>query len=98
MELDTRFPALCAQAQHDPARPYPTFALAFAVLDAPSWDALSPQRSLRYWRLLEIHQPGSQPLLGAAQTADERVVNFVTGMTYLDVSLTTTIGRKWCGE
>lgn len=36
MELDTRFPALCAQAQHDPSRPYPTFALAFAVLDAPS--------------------------------------------------------------
>ncbi|MGS0998359.1 ATP-binding protein [Rhodanobacter sp. UC4451_H18] len=84
MELDTRFPALCAQAQHDPARPYPTFALAFAVLDAPSWDALSPQRPLRYWRLLEIHQPGAQPLIGAALAADERVVNFVKGMNYLD--------------
>jgi hypothetical protein len=84
MELDTRFPALCAQAQHDPARPYPTFALAFAVLDAPSWDALSPQRPLRYWRLLEIHQPGAQPLIGAALAADERVGNFVKGMNYLD--------------
>ncbi|MHB1057964.1 MAG: ATP-binding protein [Rhodanobacter sp.] len=84
MELDTRFPALCAQAQHDPARPYPTFALAFAVLDAPSWDALSPQRPLRYWRLLDIHQPGAQPLIGAALSADERVVNFVKGMNYLD--------------
>jgi len=84
MELDTRFPALCAQAQHDPSRPYPTFALAFAVLDAPSWDALSPQRPLRYWRLLEIHQPGAQPLIGAALAADERVVNFVKGMNYLD--------------
>jgi hypothetical protein len=84
MELDTRFPALCAQAQHDPSKPYPTFALAFAVLDAPSWDALSPQRPLRYWRLLEIHQPGAQPLIGAALAADERVVNFVKGMNYLD--------------
>ncbi len=84
MELDTRFPALCAQAQHDPARPYPTFALAFAVLDAPSWDALSPERPLRYWRLLDIHQPGAQPLIGAALSADERVVNFVKGMNYLD--------------
>ncbi|HXS04661.1 MAG TPA: ATP-binding protein [Rhodanobacter sp.] len=84
MELDTRFPALCAQAQHDPARPYPTFALAFAVLDEPSWDALSPERPLRYWRLLDIHQPGAQPLIGAALSADERVVNFVKGMNYLD--------------
>jgi hypothetical protein len=84
MELDTRFPALCAQAQHDPAKPYPTFALAFSVLDAPSWDALSPQRPLRYWRLLEIHQPGALPLIGAALAADERVVNFVKGMNYLD--------------
>ncbi len=84
MELDTRFPALCAQAQHDPAKPYPTFALAFAVLDAPNWDALSPERPLRYWRLLDIHQPGAQPLIGAALSADERVVNFVKGMNYLD--------------
>jgi hypothetical protein len=88
MELDTRFPALCAQAQHDPTRPYPTFALAFAVLDAPSWDALSPERPLRYWRLLDIHQPGAQPLIGAALSADERVVNFVKGMNYLDDRLT----------
>ncbi|MEO8810299.1 MAG: ATP-binding protein [Rhodanobacter sp.] len=84
MELDTRFPALCAKAQHDPARPYPTFALAFAVLDAPSWDALSPERPLRWWRLLDIHQPGAQPLIAAALSADERIVNFVKGMNYLD--------------
>jgi len=88
MELDTRMPALCAQAQHDPAKPYPTFALAFAVLDEPSWDALSPERPLRYWRLLDIHQPGAQPLIGAALGADERIVNFVKGMNYLDDRLT----------
>jgi hypothetical protein len=88
MELDTRFPALCARAQHDPARPYPTFALAFAVLDDPSWDALSPERPLRYWRLLDIHQPGPLPLISAALSADERVVNFVKGMNYLDDRLT----------
>ena len=84
MELDTRMPALCALAQHDPLKPYPTFALAFAVLDEPRWDALSPERPLRYWRLLDIHQPGPQPLIGAVLSADERVVNFVKGMNYLD--------------
>jgi len=84
MELDTRLPALCAQAQRDPTKPWPTFALAFAVLDEPSWDALSPERPLRYWRLIDIHQPGPQPLIGAALSADERVVNFAKGMNYLD--------------
>jgi hypothetical protein len=88
MELDTRLPALCAQAQRDPTKPWPTFALAFAVLDQPSWDALSPERPLRYWRLIDIHQPGPQPLIGAALSADERVVNFVKGMNYLDDRLT----------
>ncbi|SFS14379.1 ATPase family associated with various cellular activities (AAA) [Dyella sp. OK004] len=84
MELDTGMPALCAQAQHDPSKPWPTFALAFSILDAPSWDALSPQRPLRFWRLLDIHQPGPQPLVGAALSADERVVNFVRGLNHLD--------------
>jgi predicted nucleic acid-binding protein len=84
MELDTRMPALCAQAQHDASKPWPTFALAFVVLDQPAWDALSPERPLRYWRLLEIHQPGPQPLIGAALSADERIVNFIKGMNYLD--------------
>jgi predicted nucleic acid-binding protein len=84
MELDTRMPTLCAQAQHDASKPWPTFALAFVVLDHPAWDALSPERPLRYWRLLEIHQPGPQPLIAAALSADERIVNFVKGMNYLD--------------
>ncbi|HEY9132670.1 MAG TPA: AAA family ATPase [Dyella sp.] len=91
MELDTRMPALCAQAQHDPAKPWPTFALAFAVLENPSWDALSPERPLRYWRLLDIHQPGPQPLIGAALSADERIVNFAKGLNYLDDRLTPVL-------
>jgi hypothetical protein len=88
MELDTRIPALCAQAQHDPPKPWPTFALAFALFDEPSWDALSPERPLRYWRLLDIHQPGPQPLIGAALSADERIVNFAKGLNHLDDRLT----------
>ena len=84
MEMDTRWPALCADAQHDPAKPFPTFGLAFATLDDPSWDAMSPQRPLRYWQLVDIHQPGTQPMIGAALMADERIVNFAKGMNYLD--------------
>ncbi|HEX7112550.1 MAG TPA: ATP-binding protein [Mizugakiibacter sp.] len=84
MELDTRLPDLCARAQRDPGKPYPTFALALALFDAPSWDALAPERPLRYWRLLEISQPGALPLVSAALRADERIVAYLKGLNYLD--------------
>jgi hypothetical protein len=88
MELDTRIPALCAQYQNEPNRPYPTFALAFSIFDDPSWDALSAERPLRYWRLIEINQPGATPLTMSALRADERIVNYLKGLNHLDDRLT----------
>jgi hypothetical protein len=84
MELDTRVAGLCAAAQDHPGRPYPTFALALALFDEPAWEVMSPDRPLRYWRLLEINQPGAQPLTASALRADERIVNYVKGLNYLD--------------
>jgi hypothetical protein len=84
MELDTRIARLCAQAQDHPNQPYPTFALALTIFEEPLWDALSPERPLRYWRLLEINQPGAQPLTTSALRADERIVNYIKGLNYLD--------------
>jgi len=84
MEFDTRTGALCARAQGDAGKPYPTFGLAMALFDEPAWDALSPERPLRYWRLLEINQPGTQPLIAAALKVDERIVNYLKGANYLD--------------
>ena len=84
MEFDTRTATLCARAQDDPGRSFPTFALAMALFDEPAWEALSPERPLRYWRLLEINQPGAAPLTGSALRADERIVNFIKGLNYLD--------------
>jgi hypothetical protein len=84
MELDTRIADLCGRAQGSGSRAYPTFALALALLDEPSWDVLSPERPLRYWRLIEITQPGAQPLTASALRADERIVNYLKGLNYLD--------------
>ncbi|QTF92391.1 ATP-binding protein [Halomonas sp. BM-2019] len=84
VELDTRISGLCAAAQGDVTRVYPTFALALALFDEPAWDVMSPIRPLRYWRFLEINQPGNQPLTGSALRADERAVNFLKGLSYLD--------------
>jgi hypothetical protein len=91
MELDTRTAELCARAQDDPGRSYPTFALALALLDEPAWEALSPQRPLRYWQLIEISQPGAQPLTTSALRADERIVNAIKGLEYLDDRLTSLL-------
>lgn len=84
MEFDTRIASLCAQAQDDATRRYPTFALAMALFAEPAWDVLSPERPLRYWRLLEINQPGAQALTTSALRADERIVNYIKGLNYLD--------------
>ena len=80
LELDTRIAGLCARAQADASRPYPTFALALALFDEPAWEALSPDRPLRYWRLIEINQPGAQALTTSALRADERIVNYLKGL------------------
>jgi len=88
MELDTGTAGLCAKAQDNLNKPYPTFALAFALFDDPEWNAISPHAPLRHWRLLEINQPGAQPLTGAALAADERIVNYLKGLNYLDDRLT----------
>ena len=91
MELDTRIAALCAKVQGNEQKPYPTFALCLVLFADPDWQSLSPRNPLRHWRLLEIHQPGIQPLTGAALTADERIVNFLKGINYLDDRLTAVV-------
>lgn len=84
LELDPGIAGLCAKAQDDSNKPYPTFALAFALFDDPDWHGLAPNAPLRYWRLLDINQPGSQSLTSAALGIDERIVNYLKGLNYLD--------------
>jgi hypothetical protein len=84
MELDTRIAGLCARAQGDPSRPYPTFALAMAIFPEPAWDAQSPLRPLRYYRLIEIGQAAGQPLTMSALRADERIVHSAKTLEHLD--------------
>jgi len=91
MELDTGIGAMCAEAQNDAQRSHPTFALAMNLFDDPAWSALSPEGPLRHWRLLEINQPGAQPLTTSALRADERIVNFLKGLNYLDDRLSTLL-------
>ena len=91
MELDPGMARLCAKAQDNPHKPYPTFALALSLLDEPAWEALSWEGSLRYWRLIEIHQSGVQPLTSSGLRADERIVNYIKGANTLDDRLASLL-------
>ncbi|NHB84435.1 hypothetical protein G7085_06980 [Tessaracoccus sp. HDW20] len=91
MELDTRIPALCARAHRAPTMSYPTFALAMTIFDDPSWDALSPEGPLRFWRLIDAARIGAEPLTSARLRADDRVVNFIKGLHHLDERLAAVV-------
>jgi hypothetical protein len=54
------------------------------LFEDPSWDVLSPERPLRYWRLVEINQPSGCPLTTSQLSADEWIVNYIKGLNYLD--------------
>ena len=85
MELDAAFPGLCAQAQADPQRAFPTFSLALAALPQAHWSAISPGGPLRYWRLLEVQAGPS--LVTSPLRLDERVLHFLAGVHHLDEHL-----------
>jgi hypothetical protein len=83
-ELDSGIRIFCAQAQDDPKKTYPTFALALTMFDNPDWKALSPQGPLRYWRLVEIVQSETQALTAGALRVDERIIHYAKGLNHLD--------------
>ena len=85
MELDSKFPALCAKANGDPRRDFPTFSLALGALPEPHWSALTPEAPLRRWRLVEM-LPGQNFTLCPLRI-DERVLHFLAGVTHLDERL-----------
>ncbi len=84
VEIDTRLPALCAAASGQPAV---TFALAMSLLDAPSWDVLSPARPLLYWGLVEPDRSAGCGLVVSPLRADQRIVNAIRGLDHLDERL-----------
>ena len=56
VELDPAAGDLCALAQRDERKPWPTFALALGLFADRSWEVLAPEGPLRRWRLIEITQ------------------------------------------
>jgi ATPase family associated with various cellular activities (AAA) len=90
-ELEGDFAGLCAAAQGDPQRAYPTFGLALAALPDPHWTALGPDGPLRRWRLVET-TPGDS-LTGGPLQIDERVLHHLAGVSTVDARLRGVVRR-----
>jgi hypothetical protein len=85
MELEGSFAGLCAKAQGDPGRAYPTFGLALAALPNPEWASLALGGRLRHWSLLEVG-PGNA-ITSSPLRIDETVLHYLTGLRTPDERL-----------
>ncbi len=85
IELESGFAALCAAAQGDPARPFPTFSLALAALPEGHWSALTPLAPLRRYHLIDLGPNG--PLTTRPLRIDETMLHFLAGVPQLDERL-----------
>jgi hypothetical protein len=88
VEMDSRIARSCANAAGSPGA---TFALALATLDAPHWSALTPDRPLRRWRMIEI-DPGPS-LTASLLRIDERILHFLAGLNVADPRVTPLVTR-----
>jgi len=85
IELDASFRILCAAAQGDTQRTYPTFSLALAVLSDAHWSALTPMAPLRRWKLLDVGAGSS--LTFSPLRVDEWVLHYLVGVLHMDERL-----------
>ncbi len=85
MELDSDFAMLINASHGESGYYHPTFGLALAVFADAHWSAFSPERPLRYWKLIELADPSF--LTRSPVKITERILHCLAGFQYLDESL-----------
>jgi SpoVK/Ycf46/Vps4 family AAA+-type ATPase len=86
-DLDSEVAKLCSQAQGSPGAQYPTFGLALAALPHAHWSALAPSSHLRRFMLIDVLSSHSVPLTASPLRAEERVLHYLTGVSYFEPQL-----------
>ena len=87
VELQPEIATLCASAQNDSRRTYPTFALAMQVLPEAHWSALSPSSPLRRWHMIKVGTGAGELLTKSLLQIDERLLHYLVGVYCLDERL-----------
>ena len=93
MELDTRIASLCARRKRDPARPYPTFALALTLFDRRPGTCCRRSGRCATGGSSKSTSPARSRWSTSALKADERIVNYIKGLNYLDDRLAPLLTR-----
>ena len=100
VEMDSSIASRCAEHQGRSQQAYATFSLAMATLAEPHWSALTPARSLRHFRLVEVD--AGHGLVAAPLRIDERILHYLAGMNLLDPRLETFLHAspfpEWIAE
>lgn len=87
---------LCASVELEPAFTHsaehkngdflrPNFAMAFTAFKDAHWSSLSPERPLRYWKLVELSDKSQLTI--SPLFINERILHFLTGIELIDESL-----------
>lgn len=85
MEFDSGWANLCGEAQGNPNKPYPTFALALTLFPGSPWGAITAAAPLRRLHMVEIGEGNA--LTACPLRLDERILNFLAGIQQLDQRL-----------
>ena len=85
-ELDTGIGALL-QAAYGQSRP--SFAVAMDLFEDASWDVRSPDRPLRFWKLITTADEAISNT--AALRVDERILHAIKGLDHLDARLAPAV-------
>ncbi|MEM0979097.1 MAG: ATP-binding protein, partial [Cyanobacteria bacterium P01_H01_bin.58] len=82
---------LCATLHGNEQQTYPSFSLALMLFAEGNWPALTPDRPLRRWRLVEI-MPGAE-LTYSPLRIDERILHTLMGVSTQDDRLQGTVQK-----
>ena len=97
--IDGAFARAFAELNDDPSRPYPTLQLALGLFVGPATDrlvagdCLMPGRPLRALRLIEVADDGDEPLLLRRLAADERMTDYLRGVSRVDARVLAVVGE-----
>ncbi len=91
VELDAQIAAACARLHGSPSQRNASFGLALSTLPQAHWSALTPDRPLRRWRLLEVD--AGPRLVDSPLRVDERILHFIAGINQLDGRLRPSLSE-----
>jgi hypothetical protein len=83
VELEADFAELCASTGNQ--HPYVTLSLALTLAPQPDWAALSPDRPLRRWKLIELG--AGNAFTHSPVRIDEQILHYLLGNRHLNEQL-----------